>query len=125
IDCKIEICLFGKTEKREVIMKINIDRSITEIWPSFDIIAMSMNVKTEDSSKITDLILKYEKQIAGEYSLEDILNIPLIKEGRDAYKAFGKDPSRYRLACESLLRRIVKGNHLYNINNVVDAGNIL
>ena len=44
-----------------------------------------------------------------EYSLADVLNIPLIKESRDGYKAFGKDPSRYRLVCESLLRRLVKG----------------
>jgi DNA/RNA-binding domain of Phe-tRNA-synthetase-like protein len=57
--------------------------------------------------------------------LEDILNIPLIKEGRDAYKTLGKDPSRYRLACESLLRRLVKGKGLYLINNLVDAGNVL
>jgi DNA/RNA-binding domain of Phe-tRNA-synthetase-like protein len=53
------------------------------------------------------------------------LNIPLIKEARDAYKKLKKDPSRYRLACESLLRRLVKGNGLYLINNVVDTGNVL
>ena len=32
---------------------------------------------------------------------------------------------RYRLACESLFRRLVKGNGLYRVNNVVDAGNVL
>ena len=53
------------------------------------------------------------------------MNTPLIKEGRDGYKKLKKDPSRYRLACESLLRRLVKGNKLYRINNLVDVGNIL
>ncbi|MGL4337563.1 MAG: B3/B4 domain-containing protein, partial [Turicibacter sp.] len=37
----------------------------------------------------------------------------------------GKDPSRYRLATESLLRRLIKGNGLYFVNNAVDLGNIL
>lgn len=106
-------------------MNITIDRSITEKYPAFSVIAMTMDVTLEDSTRISALITQYEKMIAEEYSLEDVLNIPLIKEARDAYKAFGKDPSRYRLACESLLRRIVKGNELYRINNLVDAGNIL
>jgi len=106
-------------------MRIRIDDSILNILPNFNIIAYSMDVTVEDSSKIEDLIQKYEEQIMEEYSMEDILNIPLIKEARDGYKALGKDPSRYRLACESLLRRLVKGNKLYRINNLVDAGNVL
>ena len=106
-------------------MKIKIDNSILDTLPNFNIIAYSMDVTCEDSSKLESLISKYEEQIMEEYSIEDILNIPLIKEARDGYKALGKDPSRYRLACESLLRRLVKGNKLYRINNLVDAGNIL
>lgn len=106
-------------------MKIYIDKSITDILPSFNVLAMSMDVKTEDSSVIEKLIEETEKRINEEYTLEEVIGIPLIKEARDAYKKMGKDPSRYRLACESLLRRIVKGNHLYKINNLVDAGNIL
>lgn len=106
-------------------MKILIDNSITDILEDFDIIALKMDVMIEDSNKISGLIKDYENKISEEYSLEEVLNIPLIKEARDGYKKLGKDPSRYRLACESLLRRIVKGNELYKINNLVDAGNIL
>ncbi|HHX00500.1 MAG TPA: hypothetical protein GX740_04265 [Acholeplasmataceae bacterium] len=106
-------------------MNIFIDSSITNILEDFDIIALKMDVEIEDSKRITELVNQYEEKIAEEYSLEDILNIPLIKEARDGYKKLGKDPSRYRLACESLLRRLVKKRGLYLINNVVDAGNIL
>ena len=77
------------------------------------------------SDCVESLISSYESKIMEEYSLEDVLDIPLIKEARDSYKKLGKDPSRYRLACESLLRRLVKGNKLYRINNLVDLGNIL
>lgn len=106
-------------------MEVYIDNSITEVIEEFDIIVLKMDIKLEDSNKISELITHYENKISEEYSLEEILNIPLIKEARDGYKKLGKDPSRYRLACESLLRRIVKGNKLYKINNIVDAGNIL
>ena len=107
-------------------MKIRISESILNKLPNFDIIALSMDVSyQENDDKVLSLINQYEQKIKEEYSLEDVLNIPLIKEARDSYKKLGKDPSRYRLACESLLRRLVKGNNLYIINNLVDVGNIL
>ena len=107
-------------------MKITISESILNKLPNFDIIAMSMDVTYQETNELLlSLINQYEKRIKEEYSLEDVLNIPLIKEARDGYKKLGKDPSRYRLACESLLRRLVKGNQLYIINNLVDVGNIL
>lgn len=106
-------------------MKITITDEILNILPNFNIVAMTMDVEVEESEYLEDLITQYEKKINEEYSLEDVLNIPLIKEARDGYKALGKDPSRYRLATESLLRRLVKGNKLYRINNIVDLGNLL
>ncbi|WP_372646180.1 B3/4 domain-containing protein, partial [Ancylomarina sp.] len=42
----------------------------------------------------------------------------------DGYRRVGKDPNRYRLSAESLLRRIVNGKGLYKINNVVDLLNL-
>lgn len=106
-------------------MRITIDNSITSKTPSFDIIAFEMNVIVKKSDNVLELIELKENKIKEEYSMEEVLNIPLIKEARDAYKKYGKDPSRYRLAVESLYRRLVKGNKLYNINNVVDIGNVL
>lgn len=107
-------------------MNITIKKEILDKLPDFDILAYTMDVVYEEThSPLLDLIKQYELKIKEEYSLEDVLNIPLIKEGRDGYKRLGKDPSRYRLACESLLRRLVKGNNLYIINNLVDVGNIL
>ena len=108
-------------------MHITISRSILDTLPDFNIVALLMDVKAKETTDdIKKLINQYQERIKEEYSsLEDVLNIPLIKKARDGYKMLGKDPSRYRLACESLLRRIVKGNDLYIINNLVDIGNIL
>lgn len=106
-------------------MKITIKKEITNKLPMFNVYAFSMDVKVQDSLIIEDKIKELEKEINETYTLEQVLQIPSIKNARDGYKALGKDPSRYRLACESLFRRLVKGNGLYRVNNVVDAGNVL
>ncbi len=106
-------------------MLITIKKEITEKLTSFNIHAYTMDVKVEDSTVIDEKIKELEERINKEYTLEEVLQIPSIKNARDSYKKLGKDPSRYRLACESLFRRLVKGNGLYRVNNVVDAGNVL
>lgn len=106
-------------------MKITIKKEIKEILPNFNVYGFTMDVKVEDSSIIDNKIKELETFINENYTLEQVLQIPSIKNARDSYKKLGKDPSRYRLACESLFRRLVKGNGLYRVNNAVDAGNVL
>lgn len=65
------------------------------------------------------------EEIAGKYKVGDINSIPAIAATRRAYKACGKDPNRYRPSQEQLMRRIVRGLGLYNVNALVDAGNEL
>lgn len=59
------------------------------------------------------------------YTLDQINKIETIAQTREAYKKCGKDPNRYRPSADSLMRRIVKGNELYRINNVVDILNLV
>lgn len=48
-----------------------------------------------------------------------------IKKTRAAFKALGKDPSRYRPSSEALLRRIAQGKGLNSVNDIVDLNNII
>ena len=57
--------------------------------------------------------------------IDEISKLSAIEASRKAYKACGKDPARYRLSAEALLRRIVSGKELYQINNVVDQLNLV
>jgi DNA/RNA-binding domain of Phe-tRNA-synthetase-like protein len=50
---------------------------------------------------------------------------PEIAATRRAYKALGKDPSRYRGSAEAMLRRIGQGKGLYRVNSVVDVNNLV
>ncbi len=47
-----------------------------------------------------------------------------LAEARTLYKSFGTDPSRHRPSSEALLRRVLKGQSLYRINNAVDTCNL-
>jgi DNA/RNA-binding domain of Phe-tRNA-synthetase-like protein len=54
-----------------------------------------------------------------------VLESPQVESTRRAYKALGKDPARYRGSAEALLRRIVAGKGLPEINAVVDVINLV
>ena len=54
-----------------------------------------------------------------------VLESPEIVATRAAYKALGKDPARYRGSAEALLRRIIAGKGLPQINAVVDVINLV
>ncbi len=81
-------------------------------------------VKTE-YHELLALIQESISKIRNTIKMEEISKLPAINAARKGYKLTGKDPARYRLSAESLLRRIVKGNDLYKINNVVDLLNLV
>ncbi len=70
--------------------------------------------------------LKLEAELRVE-SLEAraIPEIPAIAAARQAFKALGKDPSRYRVSSEALIRRLAQGKLLHYINTVVDTNNLV
>ena len=54
-----------------------------------------------------------------------VLASPQVEATRAAYKALGKDPARYRGSAEALLRRVVGGKGLPEVNAVVDVINLV
>lgn len=74
--------------------------------------------------------------LTGELKLreEEILRLPeprtvlesaQVLATRTGYKALGKDPARYRGSAEALLRRVIAGKGLPQINAVVDVINLV
>lgn len=70
--------------------------------------------------------LRLEAELRVE-ALEDgnVSGIPVIAAARKAYRALGKDPARYRVSAETLMRRLAQGKALYRINTVVDTNNLI
>jgi DNA/RNA-binding domain of Phe-tRNA-synthetase-like protein len=54
-----------------------------------------------------------------------VLEGPAVLATRRGYKTLGKDPARYRGSAEALLRRVISGKGLPQINAVVDAINLV
>ena len=106
-------------------MKIILSEEIRTLLHNFSIIAYTMDVKNDFTEGVAELLRETEQQYLNRYPITEIVNIPKIKVGRDGYKKCGKDPSRYRLATEALLRRVVKGIGLYRLGDLIDLGNIL
>jgi DNA/RNA-binding domain of Phe-tRNA-synthetase-like protein len=48
----------------------------------------------------------------------------IVSYVRRMYRRIGWEPTRYRPSSEALIRRILKGILLININNIVDLGNV-
>ena len=64
-------------------------------------------------------------EVAALLATTAIAEIPEIAATRRAYKALGKDPSRYRGSAEAMTRRIGQGKGLYKVNTVVDVNNLV
>lgn len=104
-----------------------IDGQMKRIWPSVRVGCLQYQVKVEKKnpelwSYLKKEVFKKTKDAIFDYGTGEI---PNIKESRAAYKAFGKDPSRYRVSSEALVRRIGQGKGLYEVNTVVDVNNLI
>ncbi len=64
------------------------------------------------------------QRLAREFSLDRLSEDKQIAAVRGLQKSFGFDPTRYRPSSESLLRRVLKGQGLYQINTAVDVNNL-
>lgn len=105
---------------------IEIDVLLKEAIPAYCCAALSFEVNVlPTTDELRKEVAALAREVMENLTLETLLKKPRIAVARNGYKALGKDPSRYRLATESLLRRLIKGNGLYEVNNIVDIGNIL
>ena len=106
--------------------KITLDKQLKEKVPGYCLDIMSFDTEvTPTQESLKQEMEQLEKEMMEQLTLETLLKQPRIAAARAGYKALGKDPSRYRLSTEALLRRLIKGNGLYFVNNAVDIGNVL
>ena len=106
--------------------EISISAELKTLFPKLRLGCIQANVVVAQSGG--GLLVDIQQQIKliqQSLIIEDISKINAIDASRKAYKACGKDPARYRLSAEALLRRVVSGKGLYQINNVVDQLNLV
>jgi DNA/RNA-binding domain of Phe-tRNA-synthetase-like protein len=107
-------------------MQITIDAGLMKKCPRTALGCVTARVEAGASPKA--LIEEMKTRVTGILKLpypRSGLESPQVTATRAAYKALGKDPARYRGSAEALLRRVVAGKGLPQINAVVDVINLV
>lgn len=107
-------------------MKLSISEELYDRCPGAALGLLRCRAGVRESSE--ELLKRFQEAVDGlayEYTMEMIAKNAHIAATRSAYRALGKSPHEYRGAAEAMLRRIVKGQGLYHINNVVEVNNLI
>ena len=103
---------------------IEIEDVLRSAAPDFKVVALQCRIVNGATTEaMRNVLTEAAETIKQRYALADINKRPGIAATRQAYKACGKDPNRYRPSQEQLCRRIVTGKELYFVSNVVDLFN--
>jgi DNA/RNA-binding domain of Phe-tRNA-synthetase-like protein len=106
-------------------MNIFVSEEIASVCPEFVGAAVEAQVvNTSYNDELWQEIHALEEKFRKELTTESLKEIPSIAATRRVYKACGKDPSRYRPASEALIRRMLQGKELYQIDTLVDLINL-
>ena len=106
-------------------MRIIVSQEIESVCPAFVGAAVEAQVvNTPYSKELWNEIHALEDRFRQELTTESLKDLPSIAATRRVYKACGKDPSRYRPASEQLIRRMLQGKELYQIDTLVDLINL-
>lgn len=107
-------------------MQISLSKEAKEALESLRIGTLHFKSKVETAPNgLWEKISALTSTVSSTVKLDHVNKIPAINDTRIAYKKMGKDPNRYRPSADSLNRRVVKGNGLYKVNNVVDCLNYI
>lgn len=107
-------------------MRLSVDEGLKAKWPRTALGCVTAQVEAGASPEA--LIEEMQTRVQGILRLpyaRGVLESPQIVATRVAYKALGKDPARYRGSAEALLRRVIAGKGLPQINAVVDVINLV
>ena len=74
---------------------------------------------------LLELYMAEQKMVAARIGSTPLSELPTLAAWRGAFRKFGVDPTQYRSASESLLRRLTKKGDIPSINTLVDIGNLV
>ena len=107
-------------------MTVTIDPKLKAKCPRTALACLTARVEIGASpAALLEAIKMRENEIQKLPFPRGVLESPQVETTRKAYKALGKDPARYRGSAEALLRRVVAGKGLPQVNAVVDVINLV
>ena len=106
-------------------MNIIVSKEIEQVCPGFVGAAVEAQcVNSEYCAPLWEEINEMTERFKATLTTESLKQLPSIEATRRIYRICGKDPSRYRPASEALIRRVLQGKALYQIDTLVDLINL-
>lgn len=108
-----------------------ISLDIAEILPQFPtyrvalVVATGLTIGQERPTALVDYIASVDAECRKRYAGRELGDIPEVRRWRQTYKAFGVKKTSFRSSVERLLRRVIQGEGLPQINALVDAYNAI
>jgi len=105
---------------------LNIEFHLQKRFPELKVLTCQIRGVKVDKRSVELERFKEEvmKQVRGEYDLESLRSLPTFRAYRDFFWRVGIDPTKNRPAAEALIRRVLGGKAIPNINTLVDAYNL-
>jgi DNA/RNA-binding domain of Phe-tRNA-synthetase-like protein len=121
------LCVPPLSQRQKLLMfAISIHSSLKAAVSRLALGCISANVTVEKyNGELWREIDQHLSHLTATIKPDQTNTVPQIAAMRSAYKTLGKDPSRYRGSAEALLRRVLAGKGLYQINNIVDINNLV
>lgn len=77
----------------------------------------------ESPPELVSLLREAEAALGGMVNADTLAEHPRISSWREAYRAFGAKPAKFRPSMEAMARRVLKNQAIPSINALVDIGN--
>ena len=106
---------------------VSVDPALYSVYPQIRLgcLRFTAEVREPDERFWTEMEETYLPEVRAAIEGKGWSEIPGVRGSRLMYKAFGRNPGRYRVSSEALMRRVRRSDPLYRINSVVDVNNLI
>ena len=106
-------------------MQLQVSPEMHSVCPEFVGACITANISnTQYSADLWSEIDALGAEYRATLTTESLKDMTSIQATRRIYKLCGKDPSRYRPSGEALVRRVLQGKGLYQVDTLVDLINL-
>lgn len=106
---------------------VSVDPALYDVYPEIRLGCLRFTARVREPNERfwSEMEETYLPQVRAAIDGKGWSEIPGVRGSRLMYKAFGRNPGRYRVSSEALMRRVRRSDPLYRINSVVDVNNLI